>query len=326
VPTFSLDFAKLVGEELGIDWNTSPFAPEELQRGMEVELEHGTALDPRVNITNDDPIMTAQIAWAHLLESPLYYQALAKMEQALEKKVMGKYHFRVAQKDELANWLRSTMEMKVEQQLDLEVIWKKAWQESFGDEETDALLLREIGLTPDVFMQEVGKQIKKVSDSLSDNDVAFWRKEVQKVIAYLWVELVGLDIPLPGMLIKPLADLMLEYELTQDEEAGREAEDIFQKFLDKIELNSDTAINMQAAEQLWYDLTKRVNEETDQLAGEIEDITGEATAEIENYLNEFFYEKSEEYRELLEDGQALEDLPVEELQEALEEERQWGPR
>lgn len=50
-----------------------------------MELEHGTRF-PQANVTNDDPILTGKIAYAHLLELPDYYTRLAKMEkEALEE-------------------------------------------------------------------------------------------------------------------------------------------------------------------------------------------------------------------------------------------------
>ena len=48
------------------------FSFEDFKRGIEVELEHGL-VNPSTNITNDDPIMTAKIALAHLNEFPNYY-------------------------------------------------------------------------------------------------------------------------------------------------------------------------------------------------------------------------------------------------------------
>ena len=77
---FSLEQAKILGEELGIDWNKSPFDIEQLRRGMDVELEHGK-VDPNTNITDDDPLMTAKIALAHLNEFPDYYILLDEMEE-----------------------------------------------------------------------------------------------------------------------------------------------------------------------------------------------------------------------------------------------------
>jgi hypothetical protein len=46
----------------------------EFHIGLNVELEHGTA--GAWNITNDDPIMTAKIALAHLDEVKDYYSKL----------------------------------------------------------------------------------------------------------------------------------------------------------------------------------------------------------------------------------------------------------
>lgn len=54
---------------------------EQLRIGMEVELEHGRR-DPLTNVTDDDPILTAKIALAHLREMPDYYTRLAVMEAA----------------------------------------------------------------------------------------------------------------------------------------------------------------------------------------------------------------------------------------------------
>ena len=78
-PPFTLDQARAAGERIGIDWDASPFSPEQFRMGMDVELEHGTR-DPQTNVTSDDVIMTAKIARAHLNEFPDYYTRLAKME------------------------------------------------------------------------------------------------------------------------------------------------------------------------------------------------------------------------------------------------------
>ena len=51
--------------------------------GLEVELEHG-AHDAETDVTHDDPILTARIAWAHLKELPDYYTRLAVMEAEAE--------------------------------------------------------------------------------------------------------------------------------------------------------------------------------------------------------------------------------------------------
>ena len=76
---FATSDAHSLGEQLGIDWVTSPFDVEQLRAGLEVELEHG-ARDPETDVTGDDPLLTAKIALAHLRELPDYYTRLARME------------------------------------------------------------------------------------------------------------------------------------------------------------------------------------------------------------------------------------------------------
>jgi len=56
---------------------------KEFRRGLKVELEHGRDTSG-INLTNNHPIYTAQIALAHLKESFQYYVALEKMEESLE--------------------------------------------------------------------------------------------------------------------------------------------------------------------------------------------------------------------------------------------------
>ena len=80
---FTPDEARAAGERIGIDWGSAPFDLEQFRMGMDVELEHG-ARDPQTNVTDDDLIMTAKIARAHLNEFPDYYTRLAKMEAEAE--------------------------------------------------------------------------------------------------------------------------------------------------------------------------------------------------------------------------------------------------
>ncbi|OGO63348.1 MAG: hypothetical protein A2030_00145 [Chloroflexi bacterium RBG_19FT_COMBO_50_10] len=75
---FSFDEAKQIGDILGIDWNE--FGIEQFRMGLEVALEHGT-IDPKNNVTNDDPLLTGKIASAHLNEFPDYYTRIDKMEE-----------------------------------------------------------------------------------------------------------------------------------------------------------------------------------------------------------------------------------------------------
>lgn len=75
---FDLDEARAIGDELGVDWKATDL--EQFRLGLSVELEHGVA-DPRTNVTNDDPLLTGKIAWAHLNEIPDYYTRLLAMER-----------------------------------------------------------------------------------------------------------------------------------------------------------------------------------------------------------------------------------------------------
>jgi Protein of unknown function (DUF5661) len=77
--SFTTDEARRIGEEIGIDWQRSPFDVAEFHAGMNVELEHGLQ-DPATNVTDDDPHVTARIARAHLNEFADYYTRLARME------------------------------------------------------------------------------------------------------------------------------------------------------------------------------------------------------------------------------------------------------
>lgn len=74
---FTLQDAKQLGEQVGIDFGQVDL--EQFRLGLSVELEHGSN-DPETNVTNDDPIMTAKITWAHLKELPDYYTRLRVME------------------------------------------------------------------------------------------------------------------------------------------------------------------------------------------------------------------------------------------------------
>ncbi len=79
--SFTADEAKVIGEQLGIDW--SKFDVEQFRMGMDVELEHGTH-DLQTNVTQDDSLTTGKIALAHLNEFPDYYTRLKKMEAEAE--------------------------------------------------------------------------------------------------------------------------------------------------------------------------------------------------------------------------------------------------
>ena len=67
---FNLEDAIYVASLLGVSFDK--FSPYELLDGINIELEHGT-VSPKTNVTNDDLVMTAKIALAHLNEFPNYY-------------------------------------------------------------------------------------------------------------------------------------------------------------------------------------------------------------------------------------------------------------
>lgn len=64
----------------GIDISEEKFGLEQVRAGMNVELEHGTRFQD-LDVTGDDPVITAKIALAHLREFPDYYERLDAMER-----------------------------------------------------------------------------------------------------------------------------------------------------------------------------------------------------------------------------------------------------
>lgn len=67
---FYLKDALNVAKKLNIKFDK--FTKEEFLEGINIELEHGI-INPKTNVTNDDLILTAKIALAHLNEHPNYY-------------------------------------------------------------------------------------------------------------------------------------------------------------------------------------------------------------------------------------------------------------
>ena len=87
---FNIYDAMYAASILGVHFDK--YTPEEFLDGINIELEHGT-VDSKTNVTNDDLIITAKIALAHLNEFPNYYnptyglRAFEKILQTeLEKK------------------------------------------------------------------------------------------------------------------------------------------------------------------------------------------------------------------------------------------------
>ena len=79
---FNAAEAKKIGDKLGIDWRK--WDVEQFRMGLDVELEHGT-VNPKTDVTDDDPILTGKIALAHLNEFADYYTRLAKLEKEAEE-------------------------------------------------------------------------------------------------------------------------------------------------------------------------------------------------------------------------------------------------
>jgi len=80
---FTSEEARKIGQEIGIDFNQVDL--EQFRMGLAVELEHGSQFGETTNVTNDDPLFTGRIAWAHLKEIPDYYTRLEKMENEAEQ-------------------------------------------------------------------------------------------------------------------------------------------------------------------------------------------------------------------------------------------------
>ncbi len=83
---FDMEDAYYAANRLGVKFDK--FTKEEWLAGINIELEHGT-VDPKTNVTNDDLIMTAKIALAHLNEHSNYYNkkyGLEAFEKFLETK------------------------------------------------------------------------------------------------------------------------------------------------------------------------------------------------------------------------------------------------
>ena len=87
---YNLKDAMEAAKVLGI--NFDKFTIDEFLDGINIELEHGT-ISKETNVTNDDLIITAKIALAHLNEFPNYYNkdyGLAVFEKFLDKKLNEK--------------------------------------------------------------------------------------------------------------------------------------------------------------------------------------------------------------------------------------------
>lgn len=76
---FTTDDAAEAVARADIDISDERYGVDDVRDGMNVELEHGTRY-PDLDVTGDDPVVSAKIALAHLREFPDYYQRLEVME------------------------------------------------------------------------------------------------------------------------------------------------------------------------------------------------------------------------------------------------------
>ena len=87
--SFTIEEAAEIAKKIGIDFSKEKFNLNEFTMGVNVELEHGTKF-PKANVTNNDPILTGKIAYAHLLEFSDYYTRLKKLESEADAYWKGK--------------------------------------------------------------------------------------------------------------------------------------------------------------------------------------------------------------------------------------------
>ena len=84
---FSKNDAIFVANILNIKFDK--FTIDEFLDGMNIELEHGN-INPQTNVTNNNLVLTAKIALAHLNEYPNYYNkeyGLVAFEKFLKSKM-----------------------------------------------------------------------------------------------------------------------------------------------------------------------------------------------------------------------------------------------
>jgi hypothetical protein len=80
---FATNDASKALEQAGIGISNERYTIDDVATGMNVESEHGTRF-PDLDVTGDDPVITAKIALAHLREFPDYYERLEVMEREAE--------------------------------------------------------------------------------------------------------------------------------------------------------------------------------------------------------------------------------------------------
>ena len=84
---YNIEDAKYIASVLGVTFDK--FTPYEFLEGINIELDHGN-ISPKTNVTDNNLLITAKIALAHLNEFPNYYNeeyGLKAFEQFLQTKL-----------------------------------------------------------------------------------------------------------------------------------------------------------------------------------------------------------------------------------------------
>ena len=77
-PGLTLARAKEIGDEIGVDWDLVDLG--QFIEGIKEEMEHGSEYGSAAKVHDDDYVTSGRIAYAHLIERPDYYTALAILE------------------------------------------------------------------------------------------------------------------------------------------------------------------------------------------------------------------------------------------------------
>ena len=83
-PELTLKRTKEIGDEIGVDWDIVDLG--QFIEGVKEEFEHGNEFGEATKVHDDDYITSGRIAYAHLIERPDYYTALAQLEAAGDAK------------------------------------------------------------------------------------------------------------------------------------------------------------------------------------------------------------------------------------------------
>ena len=77
-PGLTLTRAKQIGDTIGVDWGLVDLG--QFIEGIKEEMEHGSQYGPAAQVHDDDYVISGRITYAHLIERPDYYTALAILE------------------------------------------------------------------------------------------------------------------------------------------------------------------------------------------------------------------------------------------------------